>query len=389
MITYETYYKDIRQLLDIASYDLLTKRLIDLSLDTENLIYYKKMLDYLDWYDLNRTSSLRSEKLQELLDELGNFLKDKKTKEPEKLFTTKRLEKVYSNSGFILGPISLEISEGQIVGLVGENGNGKTTLLRCLCGELSVSKGILDYHFPYSDMYDLRTKLIYIPQRTPTWYGSLLDNLQFTAAMYGVKGEENECLVDLVIARMGLRQYRDYRWKDLSSGYKMRFELARMLLRKPKLLLIDEPLANLDILAQQVVLDDFRDIAKSPFRPLGIILSSQQLYEVEKTSDQVIFLKQGTPQALVNSAENENGGLSETEEAGFVVEFECEMAQAELHEMLLSLKLIKLQKQGGTYVAHFPQGVGQTGFLSLIISQGIALNYYRNISNSTRRFFLS
>lgn len=87
--------------------------------------------------------------------------------------------------------------------------------------------------------------------------------------------------MQLVIARMGLRSYRELSWKSLSSGYKMRFELARMLLRKPQLLLIDEPLANLDIVAQQVVLDDFRTIAKSPFRPLGIVLSSQQLYEVE------------------------------------------------------------------------------------------------------------
>lgn len=71
----------------------------------------------------------------------------------------------------------------------------------------------------------------------------------------------------------------------------MRFELARMLLRKPKILLIDEPLANLDILAQQTILDDFRNIAGSPYRPIAIVLSSQQLYEVEKTSQQVVFLK--------------------------------------------------------------------------------------------------
>ncbi len=53
----------------------------------------------------------------------------------------------------------------------------------------------------------------------------------------------------------------------------MRFELARLLLRKSKILLIDEPLANLDILAQQTILEDFKAIAKSPFRPLGIVLS--------------------------------------------------------------------------------------------------------------------
>lgn len=118
----------------------------------------------------------------------------------------------------------------------------------------------------------------------------MYENLQFTASCYGYKPEENNLVVDLVMTRLGLRKFRSYKWNGLSSGYKMRFELARMLLRKPQILLIDEPLANLDILAQQTVLDDFKHIANSPFRPIAIVLSSQQLYEVE-TSSQVVFLK--------------------------------------------------------------------------------------------------
>ena len=95
----------------------------------------------------------------------------------------------------------------------------------------------------------------------------MLENLQFAAVTYGYKPEENELVVELTIARLGLRKFRNHSWKSLSSGYKMRFELARMLLRKPKILLIDEPLANVDIIAQQTVLEDFMSIAKSPFRP--------------------------------------------------------------------------------------------------------------------------
>ncbi len=102
----------------------------------------------------------------------------------------------------------------------------------------------------------------------------MFENLQFTASSYGYKPEENKLIVELIIARLNLRKYRNHSWKDLSSGYKMRFELARMLLRKPKILLIDEPLANLEILAQQTVLEDFKAIAKSPFRRIGIVLSS-------------------------------------------------------------------------------------------------------------------
>lgn len=386
MTPFQIYYNNIKNLLDIGEYDLLAKRLIDLTLDTEDVSFYKKTLDFLDWQERNKAGEQRVVKMQALLDELYQCLEKKPLKERQRLFYTNNLIKSYSHSGFALGPITLEVSEGEILGLVGENGNGKTTLLRTLCGELEPTNGVLNYDFDYKDEYDLRSKLIYIPQRTDTWQGSLLDNLQFTAASYGIKGEENICLVDLIINRMGLREYREYKWKSLSSGYKMRFELARMLLRKPKLLLIDEPLANLDILAQQMVLDDFKDMAKSPFRPLGIILSSQQLYEVEKTSDQVIFLRKGVPRSL-QGIETETKDYKEIIQ--FIVEFESETSYEELKQILTPLELEKLQIKGGTYVAYFPERVIQNDFLSVIITSGITLNYYRNISNSTRRFFLS
>lgn len=142
--------------------------------------------------------------------------------------------------------------------MVGENGNGKTTLLRILAKEISYNEGELNYSFnqiPKND-YDLRTKLVYIPQRTAKWYGSLKDNLKFVLSNYGISSEENETRVLMMIARLGLWNYKHLKWSELSSGYKMRFELARTLLRKPELLLLDEPLANLDVLAQQVILED-------------------------------------------------------------------------------------------------------------------------------------
>lgn len=385
MNSFETFCNSIRQLIDLKEYDLLIKRLIDMTLDTEDIVYYKKMLAMLNWYERNKASEEKEVKFEGLLSELFQVLVEKPPKTQEMILDVKNLVKGYSNSSFRLGPISLEMRAGEVVGLVGENGNGKTTLLRCLCRELVQTTGSIVYQFPYDNDYDLRTKLVYIPQRTDTWQGTLLDNLQFTASSYGIIGEENQCLVDLIIHRMGLWRFRDYKWKNLSSGYKMRFELARMLLRKPQLLLIDEPLANLDILAQQIVLDDFKDIAKSPFRPLGIILSSQQLYAVESASDQVVFLKEGSPRMLHETEQQD----SEAREESYIVEFECRLSQFELSEVLNRIGLRKLQLNGGTYVAQFSADVTQKEFFDVFISNDIALEYYRDISNSTRKFFLS
>lgn len=385
----ENIRKETLLLLEYNDYPKLIKKIIDLTLDTEDVNFYRKTVDLLNWLDHNQTDidKIRDEfKLR--LEDIISYLSEKTIPEPQILLEVNNLIKSYSESGFALGPISLKVSEGEIIGLVGENGNGKTTLLRSICQELVSTEGQIKYNFEYSDFYDLRSKLIYIPQRTKDWHGSLLSNLQFTAASYGIKDQENELLVDLIVTRMGLREYRNLKWKSLSSGYKMRFELARMLLRKPKLLLIDEPLANLDILAQQVVLDDFREIAKSPFRPLGIILSSQQLYEVEKTSDQVVFLKQGKPKNLNNTEQN-NVKESENQKNQFIIEFESDWNQEKLRSAFSNMKLEKIQLEGGTYIATFDETMDQNIFLQKIVDEKIPLNYFRNISNSTRRFFLS
>jgi ABC-2 type transport system ATP-binding protein len=160
----------------------------------------------------------------------------------------------------------------------------------------------------------------------------------------------------------------------------MRFELARMLLRKPKILLIDEPLANLDILAQQTILDDFRNIANSAFRPIAIVLSSQQLYEVEKTSNQVVFLKRGSQKNL--NAENDVA-------KNCIIEFESSLNLSDLKQAFTTLEVISLEQNGGTFIATFPENIQMNDFLKVVINQSIPMTYMRNISNSTRRFFVN
>jgi len=322
MSEFEKQYLELQDYLKFEDFSILTKRIIDLTLDTEDITHYIKSNEFLIWLDQNENNSAaKKEKYQEILSDLYATLIKKSIPKKKLLVSTSSLVKNYGTSSFGLGPIEMELYQGEILGLVGENGNGKTTLLRCLCGELFATSGKINYHFKANEKYDLRTKLVYIPQRTDSWYGSMFENLQFTAANYGYKPEENELIVELIIARLGLRKFRKHSWKSLSSGYKMRFELARMLLRKPEILLIDEPLANLDIIAQQTVLEDFRAIAKSPFRPIGIVLSSQQLYEVEKTSDQVIFLKQGKQKNLHEKSISESDN---TIENNLVIEFESD-----------------------------------------------------------------
>ncbi|WP_130734549.1 ATP-binding cassette domain-containing protein [Flavobacterium sp. J27] len=379
MTAFEKQYNEVKELLQFDDFNAVVKRIIDFTLDTESIPFYKNTTALLDWLDTNENNTAeKKQKLKTILQELYSFLSNKNSSEHQTIITVDNLKKKY-NSNFSLGPIQLEIKTGEIIGLVGENGNGKTTLLRSLCGELAPTEGKIHYHFEYDDIYDLRTKLVYIPQRTKTWRGSMYENLEFTASCYGYLPEENNLIIDLIITRLGLRKFRNHNWSGLSSGYKMRFELARMLLRKPKILLIDEPLANLDILAQQTILDDFRNIANSPFRPIAIVLSSQQLYEVEKTSNQVVFLKQGVQKNL----NSENNAIKNC-----IIEFESTINISDLKVTFSSLSIISLQQNGGTYIATFPEHISMNDFMKTLINHNISISYMRNISNSTRRFFV-
>nr|WP_314287446.1 ATP-binding cassette domain-containing protein [uncultured Capnocytophaga sp.] len=360
------------------------RKLLDCVTDTQDMAFYQKAIDLTDWKSLNpEQEATFTQKAIALLNEVANCpVQEAIVEKP--VIIAQNLCKQYGYNAFSLGPVSLSINKGQVYGLVGENGNGKTTLLRILARDLSYNAGSLQYFFKQKpeNEYDLRTKLAYIPQRTDKWYGSLKDNLKFALACYRVAPKENELRTLLMIARLGLWKYKHLEWNALSSGYKMRFELARTLLRQPELLLLDEPLGNLDVLAQQVILEDLKMIANSVNNPIALILSSQQLFEVEKISDKVIFLKNGQYR---ENTENEK----EEAPSQLIVELDTTNSREELLEVFKPFSFEKLQYNGGIYVAYFSADTQYSQVLEALGKAKIELTYIRNISASTRRFFVS
>lgn len=359
------------------------RKLLDCAIDTQDMSIYKEAIELTDWKEThNHAIDELIEKSKTLLGKIEKVQVKEHISE-QSVLKAKDIVKSYGSNRFSLGPVSVEINKGQVYGLVGENGNGKTTLLRILANEISFNDGSLNYSFneKSKNEYDLRTKLVYIPQRTEKWYGSLKDNLKFVLSNHGVLPEENETRTLMMVARLGLWNYKHLKWSELSSGYKMRFELARILLRKPEILLLDEPLANLDVLAQQVILEDLKSIANSVNHPIALILSSQQLYEVEKISDKVIFLK--------NGKYKDNSETNGDNENQLIIEIDTAESRDKLLEFFKDFDLEKLNFNGGVYVAYFSS---ETQFYEVISALGNAkaeIIYIRNISSSTRRFFVN
>jgi ABC-2 type transport system ATP-binding protein len=362
-------------------YDLAHRRLLDCVLETRDLVFFSEALDYCSRQEAqpNEPEQLSS-RAMELLQRLEQARITPVPGGP--VVVASGLRKTYSLGNFSLEGVDCQLHSRHIIGLVGENGQGKTTLLRLLARELQPDGGSIQYHCrarPRDD-YELRSRIMYVEQRIPRWYGSLIENLQFTLTHYGIRGQHNLLWAELMIARLGLRPYRQLSWNRLSSGYRTRFELAKTLLRQPQLLLLDEPLANLDIQAQQTILQDLRFMSRSLTAPFGMMLSSQHIYEVEKVSDHIIFLQQGKARY--------QGASREEPAQALVIELEADCSRETLAAAFAGLPLQQMRYNGGVFLLYFDTGTEPARILEALAAHRIDLSYLRNISHSSRRFFI-
>jgi ABC-2 type transport system ATP-binding protein len=363
---------------------LANRRLLDLCFDTNNselirqaIQISKSLRKYLHEGKKEDAAMLLDTEVNRLGDQILEA--ERAEMHHELLIEANNIAKQYAQGNFRLQPISLSVHRGEIIGIVGENGNGKTTMLRCLAGQLELSGGSLQYkQIPEADLYAIRNYVAFIPQRIPRWYGVLQDNLHFSASLAGLHGEENELAVEFMLERLGLGEHANKTWEQISSGYRTRFELARVLLAKPGLLILDEPLANLDINAQQTILNDLRMMARSRRRPMGIVLSSQQLHEVEHVADRMVLIRNGSGSVtgVRQTMENENT---------CVVELETTASREALIAAMLGAE-VQLHFNGGFYTLE-TKDIDAQELVKRLVSGNVPLSYYRDISHSTKRFF--
>lgn len=361
---------------------LAVRRMLDLSLESNDSSFMRESIAWSKQLSASNGEDIVSANfLQEghRLIEKATAIKNYTAYQSKQLIKANGISKKYSKGNFYLKPVSLSLTNGQITGIVGENGNGKTTLLRCLSGQLAIDGGSIDYSLLNKpDYYNVKHYVAFIPQRIPRWYGQLKDNLHFSAAISGLKEEENELMVDFMLERLGLTKFALLNWEQISSGYRTRFELARILLQKPQLLILDEPLANLDIKAQQTVLTDLQFIAKSAYNPMGIILSSQQLHEVEKVADDVIFIRNG--ESIVNATKKQSEAEAEN-----VLEIESTASREQIAEVLKEFD-VSIGFNGGFYTISSPDKTADE-IVAKLFEDKVTITYFRDITHSTKRYF--
>lgn len=299
------------------------------------------------------------------------------------IWECKNVSKAYSVGGFQLKDVSLKINAGEITGVVGENGNGKTTLLRVVAGDLATDNGEMRFLGETVTPKLWRTfkeQITYIPQRIPKWYGFLRTNLVFQASIHGIPPQEIDSRLNILLDELGLQEYADLKWSEISTGYRLRFQLAKMLIGNPKLLVLDEPIANLDIKAQEKFLNDLRRIVSNEKFQTAVILSSQQLHEVETFSDNVVFIKNGHIKYSGKVKDVGEGRIENTFElAGAISE--------EIITKLFPTGLLTVKVNGKNVIVSTETSITAEDLLSALIKAGCTLSYFRDISSSTKKMF--
>ncbi|MDR3206898.1 MAG: ABC transporter ATP-binding protein [Oscillospiraceae bacterium] len=202
----------------------------------------------------------------------------------------KRYGKVAALSG-----VSFDVAPGRIVGLLGPNGSGKTTLIKIICGLTSDYEGVVVIGDNPPGLAAKR-EIAYLPDREslPDWL-KVKDVLRYFADFYD----------DFDIARaaemlVSLKVDAEKRVKALSKGMKEKLQLALVMCRRPKLYILDEPIAGVDPAARDLIM---RTILQNFHEGASILLSTHIISDVEALFDDVIFLKDGEI-ALAGPAED-------------------------------------------------------------------------------------
>jgi len=181
------------------------------------------------------------------------------------LLAVRGLSKRFGDGVTLLDNASLEIAEGACWIITGDNGAGKSTLLRALAGlepAVAEAASFAGRAFELAEYPDrVRRDVVYVHQHPYLFQRSVAANIGYGLARRGVRGDERAQRIAAAIAWAGLDRVRDVPPARLSGGEKQRVALARAWAVSPRLLLLDEPTANLDATARAQVLALLRELA--------------------------------------------------------------------------------------------------------------------------------
>jgi len=212
------------------------------------------------------------------------------------MLTVNELKFMYRNKD-VLKEIGFSIGQGEVIAVLGPNGVGKTTLLKCLNRILKARKGTVmldEENLLDLGTMDIARRVGYVPQRVET--GRLT---AFDAVLLGRRPHigwdvttRDIAMVDAIFRRLGMESLRLSYIDEMSGGELQKIAIARALVQEPRILLLDEPTSNLDLKNQVDILNTIRAIVRD--HKIAAIMTMHDLNQALRFADTFIFIKNGT-----------------------------------------------------------------------------------------------
>jgi len=192
----------------------------------------------------------------------------------------------------VVNQVSFDIAQGEIVGLLGHNGAGKTTIMKMLTGFLEPTSGVIEIDGLeiLDHLQEVQQKIGYLPENCPVYPEmTVVDYLDYAASLHGVDESERGERIRDVLAKTELTDRAFHIITTLSRGLRQRVGVAQALLHKPKILILDEPTNGLD----PTQIQHMRSLIRSLAEHATIILCTHILQEVHALCDRVIIVRGG------------------------------------------------------------------------------------------------
>lgn len=188
--------------------------------------------------------------------------------------------------------VSFQIEHKEIVGLLGHNGAGKTTIMKMLTGYLEPTQGSVDINGidVASNRLSVQSITGYLPENCPVYPDMVvLDYLDFVATLRGVQPEKKNARIVYALEKTRLREVATQHVNTLSRGYRQRLGVAQAILNSPKILILDEPTNGLD--PSQIL--EMRSLIRELAENATVVISTHILQEVQAVCGRVIIINRG------------------------------------------------------------------------------------------------
>jgi ABC-2 type transport system ATP-binding protein len=252
---------------------------------------------------------------------------------PDKALHIEDLEKRYPTGVEALRGVSIGIEPGEFYGLLGPNGAGKSTLIHCTTGLAQPTGGSIRVfgHDATGDYAEARQAVGLAPQELNLdWFLTVGETLDYHAGYFGMPRRERRERTRELLETFSLTEKRDERTRTLSGGMKRRLILARAMMHRPRLLILDEPTAGVDV---ELRLELWHYVQKINQEGTTILLTTHYLEEAEQLCNRIAFIADGQIAAQGTSEELAGRyGVPNLEDAYLALVGRKELSRSHLEE---------------------------------------------------------